>query len=85
MDTWIGILFFWNIFGFVVYAGIQLNATWFTDDYSLLNPLDIYALWDVNYFGCALLAIIFNLLCPALTILYWFSKFMHFICTIGRR
>lgn len=85
MDVWFAILFAWNILGYVVYTGIQLNATLFTDDYALLNPREIYCLWDVNYFGCALLAIVFNLLCPAWTILYWFSKFMHFVCTVGRR
>lgn len=85
MYTWIGILFIWNIFGFVVYAGIQLNATLHTDNYQLLNPREIYCIWDVNYFGCVLLTIIFNLLCPVWTILYWFSKFMHFVCTAGRR
>lgn len=87
MDTWtlIGILFMWNIFGFVIYAGIQLNATWNTDDYQLLNPREIYELWDVNYFGCVLLTLIFNLLCPIWSIIYWFSKLMKFICTVGRR
>ena len=83
--TIIGILFAWNTIGLVVYAGIQLHATWNINDYQLLNPCEIYELWDVNYFGCVLLTLIFNLLCPIWTIIYWFSKFMKFICTVGRR
>ena len=85
MMTIIAILFAWNMIGFVVYAGIQLDATWHTDDYHLLNPREIYELWDVNCFGCVLLTLIFNLLCPAWSMVYWFSKFMKFICTVGRR
>ena len=82
---WIAILLGWNLMGFVIYAGIQMNATWHTTDYTLLNPRDIYELWDVNYFGCVLLTLIFNLLCPVWTIGYWFFKFMRFVCTVGRK
>ena len=82
----IGIFFAWNLFGFIIYAGIQANATMFTYyDAELLNPYDIYELWKVNYFGCTLLTIVFNLLCPIWSILYWFSRFLQFICTVGRR
>lgn len=83
--TVIGILFAWNAIGFVIYAGIQLHATWGRDDYQLLNPCEIYELWNVNYFGCALLTLVLNLLCPIWSIIYWFVKLMRFICTIGRR
>ena len=85
MMTIIGILFAWNAIGFVIYAGIQLHATWNINDYQLLNPCEIYDLWNVNYFGCVILTLIFNLLCPIWTIIYWFVKFMKFICTVGRR
>ena len=85
MMTIIAILSAWNLIGFVVYAGLQLSATAHIDDYQLLDPREIYNLWDVNYFGCAMLTIIFNLLCPAWSMVYWFSKFMKFICTVGRR
>lgn len=84
MATRIGILFAWNMMGFIIYAGIQINIT-NTKDLSLLNPLNIYYLWNVNYFGCGLLTLVFNALCPILTIGYWIFKFMHFICTVGRR
>lgn len=77
--------FLWNIFGFIIYITIQVEATYHTDDYLLLNPCDVYNRWNVNYFGCALLTIIFNLLCPVLSIIYWICKFMKFICTVRRR
>ena len=79
------ILFFWNMVGFVIYLGIQLTATMITKPYTLLNPCDVYKLWAVNYFGCALLTLIFNLLCPVMSIIYWLRKFIYFICTVGRR
>lgn len=87
MTAWtlISIFLAWNVIGFIVYAGIQLDATMYTDDYQLLNPREIYELWDVNYFGCVLLAIIFNLICPVWSMIYWFCKFMKYICTVGRR
>lgn len=85
MDMLFEILFAWNLIGCLVYVGIQLEATHDFIPYVLLNPCDIYDIWKVNYFGCGLLTIIFNLLCPVLTIIYWVYKLIYFICTVGRR
>lgn len=51
------------------------------DDLSYVNPIKIYKTYRVNYFGAALICIIYNLLCPIGSIGYWFYK----ICTIGRK
>lgn len=76
------IIFFWNLTGFVFYAGIQLNATMFTPDYQLLKPADIKKLWGFNTVGCWITAIFFNLLCPVWSIIYWFSKLIKFLFTL---
>ena len=45
------------------------------------SPIWIYKHYKVNYFGTIFLTIVFNVLCPILTIGYWFYK----LCTIGRK
>ena len=86
MEMIIWALLFWNLLGFCVYSGISIEANRYTHrEYYFLNPIDIYDKWNVNYFGCVLLTIIFNLMCPIMTIGYWFFKFMKFVCTVGRR
>lgn len=51
------------------------------DDLSYVNPIKIYKTYKVNYFGAAIICIIYNLLCPIASIGYWFYK----ICTFGRK
>lgn len=51
------------------------------DDFSFLNPIKIYKTYRVNYFGAAIICIIYNLLCPIGSIGYWFYK----LCTFGRK
>ena len=51
------------------------------DDFSFLNPIKIYKTYHVNYFGAALICIVYNLLCPIGSIGYWIYK----ICTVGRK
>ena len=51
------------------------------DDYSFLNPIKIYKTYHVNYFGAALICIVYNFLCPIGSIGYWFYK----LCTFGRK
>ena len=45
------------------------------------NPFWIYAQVRVNIFGCILLTILTNILCPVVAIGYWFYK----ICTVGKK
>ena len=51
------------------------------NDFSFMNPIEIYRIYRVNYFGAALVCIIYNLLCPIGSIGYWIYK----ICTVGRK
>ena len=85
LALWIKILFTWNLVGFV-FLGI-FWANWLNplDDNCLLHPCWLYKKFKINYFGCGLLTIIFNLFCPIISIMYWLWKFIYFICTVGRR
>ena len=51
------------------------------NDFSYVNPIKIYKTYKVNYFGAAIICIIYNLLCPIGSIGYWFYK----LCTFGRK
>ena len=51
------------------------------NDFSYVNPIKIYKTYRVNYFGAALICIIYNLLCPIGSIGYWIYK----ICAVGRK
>lgn len=74
------------IFAIVFWSTMILCAICFIDAQDLvriefLNPIYVYKNFKVNYFGCTILTIIFNLICPLATICYWFYK----LCTVGRK
>ena len=75
----IGLIFIWNIIGFICI--LYPAAKWQTEGFEVLNPKIIYYNVKVNWFGCFWLTLLFNLLCPIITICYWFYK----LCTIGRK
>ena len=72
-------LMVWSLGGalFLIIVGVLDEF----DDFSFLNPIKIYKTYHVNYFGAALVCIIYNLMCPVGSIGYWIYK----ICTFGRK
>lgn len=76
IGAYISIFLWWNIGGFII-ALMSMDSIGF----EYVNPCWIYRHYHVNYFGAALLFIVFNLLCPIASFCYWFYK----ICTVGRR
>lgn len=46
-----------------------------------VNPVWIYNHYKVNYFGCAMMTILYNIVCPVLSFGYWFYK----LCVVGRK
>ena len=72
-------LMVWSLGGalFLIIVGVLDEF----DDFSFLNPIKIYKTYHVNYFGAALICIIYNLMCPVGSIGYWIYK----ICTFGRK
>ena len=54
----------------------------FFGSFEYLNPLFLYNYHsNLNWFGVICLALFYNLLCPLVTIVYWFCK----LCTVGRK
>ena len=78
--TWI-YLFIWNfvggMFSVLPYDGYSLFGS-----FEYLNPLFLYDYHsNLNWFGTICLILFYNLICPLITIAYWFYK----LCTVGRR
>ena len=72
----------WNLFGgfiqYVVAYNYSLNSN---PSYRILNPFFIYNYHRVNVFGAIVVALFYNLLCPVISMCYWFYK----LCTVGRQ
>ena len=49
-------------------------------NFSFVNPIVIYNKTKLNWFGVAVLTVIFNILLPVISIPYWIYK----IFTVGR-
>lgn len=81
---WARILFVWNVAGLVILAVLWAHLGNLFDKKSLLHPSWLHRKFHINYFGCGLLTLIFNLLCPIVTIIHWICEFFYFICTVGR-
>lgn len=75
----IGLILIWNILGF--FTLLYPAVTYTKYGFDIINPKVIYKNIKVNRFGCFWLTLLFNLLCPIVTICYWFYK----LCTIGRK
>ena len=73
------LILFWiviNIMALFVVAIASVDGA----NFSFVNPIVIYNEIKVNWFGVAVLAVIFNILLPAISIPYWIYK----IFTVGR-
>jgi hypothetical protein len=54
----------------------------------LFNPIIIYKVHQVNYFGCFMLMIFYHTILMPLAIGYWvymLGKLFIWLCTVGRR
>ena len=72
-------LMVWSLGGVIILGLLGVVDEF--DDFSFVNPVKIYKTYRVNYFGAALICIIYNLLCPIGSVGYWFYK----LCTFGRK
>ena len=70
------IVMLWSTVGFAL-SIIAINS----EGLEYVNPVWIYKRYRVNYFGAAVLCILYNLICPIGSICYWIYK----LCTVGRR
>ena len=82
----IEILAIWNIAGSLVLAFVIIKFSINHAEYrSILRPDVIYKAYKVNYFGCMMITLLINLICPVISIGYWICNFIYFIFTVGRK
>lgn len=73
----VGLFFLWSFMGVFVTVPLIVFYDW---DYP--NPIHLYHFhYRLNWFGTAMLTLLYNLICPIYTIGYWFYK----LCTVGRK
>lgn len=75
----------WLIIFMYVYDYPKQGAIGKARGIEFLNPLHIYKHNRVNWFGAFMVAILYNLICPGMSVYYWVCKFIYFICTVGRK
>lgn len=80
----------WTFIGFFILHtyeenSVEYNCSSSADFLCYLNPVWVYKHYKVNAVGCILLTILFNLICPVLSIIYWIIKLIGWICTVGRK
>lgn len=78
------VLFLWTLVGGLIFGILESIYYHPLDSRCILRPDFIYDTFSVNFFGVIFLTILFNLLCPIISIFYWICKFIHFIFTVGR-
>ena len=86
MDFWEITLcvWLWHIVGFVMWLVLggcfNVQVIKYASGIEFVNPLVIYKQTRVNWFGAILLAMIYGIMCPIATLIYWLYK----LCTVGR-
>ena len=74
-------LILWNFLG-GIFSILLYEVYGLFGSFEYLNPLFLYDYhYNLNWFGVICLTLLYNLICPLITIIYWFYK----LCTIGRR
>lgn len=74
------IMLCWNVSGLFAFAITQkITNTILIED--MIAPWGVYKHMDVNWFGAIVLTLVFNLLCPIISIGWWF----YWLCTVGRK
>ncbi len=63
------------------FLGLAVGLCFRCDCFQFVNSKWIYQNYKVNKFGAIFLSIVFSLICPIGTVIYWFYK----LCTVGRR
>ena len=87
MEVW-GIILdvcLWSLAGFILWiilgSCFNVQVIKYAFGIEFVNPLVIYKQTKVNWFGAILLAIIYGVMCPIATFIYWLYK----LCTVGRK
>ena len=79
-------MFYWILLIWILVGGSFSVLLWdihgIIGSFDYLNPLFVYDYYyNLNWFGVICLTLFYNLVCPLVTVIYWFYK----LCTVGRR
>lgn len=90
MLEYLGYFVLWSVVGLfgwvaVIVGNVSDGAINRAKGIEFLNPLHIHKHNQVNWFGAFMVAILYNLICPGMSVCYWVCKFVYFICTVGRK
>ena len=76
------VLIAWNTIGTMIINVISGEYEPRNPTLKMLNPVFIYQYHRrLNVFGTIMLALLYNLLSPVVSVIYWFCK----LCTVGRK
>jgi hypothetical protein len=79
----------WTFIGILTLHSYEENSCAYNSSNSdflcYLNPIWIWKNYKVNIIGCILLTVLFNLICPIISIIYWIIELIGWICTAGRK
>jgi hypothetical protein len=90
----VGIIFIvaviWNVVGFgILYCYEESSSVYICRNSGqfmpYLNPVWLWKNYKINVIGLLFLILLFNLLCPLLSVVYWIAVFIKWICTVGRK
>lgn len=87
MGVWEVVLgvWLWHLVGLMVWIVLghcfDVQVIKYSFGIEFVNPLEIYERTNVNWFGAILLAMIYGVMCPIATLIYWLYK----LCTVGRK
>lgn len=84
MPWYVVLLIVWNLFGGLALLILSVNRSFPGYPAEMLRYEWLYDEFNVNGFGCALLTILFNAMCPLYTVGYWFVRTFKYLCTVGR-
>lgn len=83
MPDIIAIFIIWNIGGALIVSA--LSADYNYNLYEYLSPISIYHNTNLNVFGCIVLTVLRNILCPLMSIIYWIGVLLYWLMTVGRK
>ena len=83
---WLLLLVAWHLFGaiilvFVLGTSPLSGVLTIAQGFEFVNPVFIYKHSNVNWFGAAMLCLVYGSLLPICTIGYWIYK----LCIVGRK
>lgn len=80
----------WNVIGFWILHCYEDSSIAFINEsrgrlLPYLNPIWLYKNYKVNVIGLLFLTLLFNFICPVISVFYWVVVFIKWMCIVGRK